>query len=217
MDYVKLLLANESFWYVSALIVLISCIKSKSIRKRVKGWFAEVVVDYYLNQKLDLSSSIILHDILIPTKDGGTTQIDHIIIAPSGIYVIETKAYAGWITGTRNSEKWIQHFSKRNKYPFQNPYRQNYKHIKTLSENLNIPMDSFKNTIFFFGKFKSKKITGLYLDLYSFLIDFNNNESVIIEDVQSVSDLIWENKIENTMKSKRAHTKHVKEIVKKKN
>ena len=29
--------------------------------------------------------------------DGGTTQVDHILVSRFGVFVIETKDYSGWI------------------------------------------------------------------------------------------------------------------------
>lgn len=39
-----------------------------------------------------------LEDITLE-HNGYTTQIDHIIISPYGIFIIETKGYHGWILG----------------------------------------------------------------------------------------------------------------------
>ena len=60
-------------------------------------------------RKLDWLSKeyITLNDILLPTNYG-TTQIDHIVVSPYGIFVIETKNYKGWIFGHENSEEWKQ-------------------------------------------------------------------------------------------------------------
>lgn len=39
------------------------------------------------------------HDLYVLRPDGqGSTQIDHVVISPFGIFVIETKNYKGWIT-----------------------------------------------------------------------------------------------------------------------
>src|SRR5260370_6228511 len=37
-----------------------------------------------------------------------TTQIDHVLVAETGIFVIETKHYKGWIFGSPNSRSWTQ-------------------------------------------------------------------------------------------------------------
>ena len=36
---------------------------------------------------------------MLPTEKG-STQIDHIVVSLYGIFVIETKNYKGWITGS---------------------------------------------------------------------------------------------------------------------
>ena len=60
-------------------------------------------------RKLDWLSKeyITLNDLLLPTRYG-TTQIDHVVVSPYGIFVIETKNYKGWIFGHENSEEWKQ-------------------------------------------------------------------------------------------------------------
>lgn len=50
---------------------------------------------------------ITLNDVLLPTRYG-TTQIDHIVVSPYAIFVIETKNYKGWIFGHQDSEEWKQ-------------------------------------------------------------------------------------------------------------
>lgn len=73
-----------------------------------------------------------LNDILLPTHYG-TTQIDHIVVSPYGIFVIETKNYKGWIFGHENSEEWKQSLLGKKRFwgwsseqhKFRNPIRQN--------------------------------------------------------------------------------------------
>lgn len=79
---------------------------------------------------------IVLNNLLLDTSCG-TTQIDHIVISPYGIFVIETKNYKGWIFGHENSQEWKQSLlGKRtffgwssNQYKFRNPIRQNMAHV----------------------------------------------------------------------------------------
>lgn len=102
---------------------------------------------------------ITLNDILLPTNYG-TTQIDHIVISPYGIFVIETKNYKGWIFGHENSEEWKQSlYCKKNfwgrsskQYILRNPIRQNLNHaraIKTILKEVGdfviIPIVVFSN------------------------------------------------------------------------
>ena len=92
----------------------------------------------------------ILNDTYLPLPDGTTTQIDHIVISQYGIFVVETKTYSGWIFGNENSAKWTQTIYHC-KHSFQNPIRQNYRHICALADNLKIPRDYFKSVVAFTG------------------------------------------------------------------
>lgn len=82
---------------------------------------------------------IILNDIMLPTQYG-TTQIDHIVVSPYGIFVIETKNYKGWIFGHENSEEWKQSLWGKKQFwgwsseqhKFRNPIRQNQAHTRAI-------------------------------------------------------------------------------------
>ena len=70
----------------------------------------------------------------MPDEQNQTTQIDHILLSPYGIFVVETKNYKGWIFGSERQKTWTQKIYKKS-YKFQNPLHQNYKHQKVL-ENI---------------------------------------------------------------------------------
>jgi hypothetical protein len=110
-------------------------------RPAVKGRIGEGEVKYYLRQ-LDPGKFKIFHDTLLPSSDGGTTQIDHIVISRAGIFVIETKNYKGWIFGSERSRQWTQTIYQR-KQKFYNPLHQNYGHIKAIEhiigEQIDVP------------------------------------------------------------------------------
>lgn len=82
---------------------------------------------------------IILNDIMLPTQYG-TTQIDHIVVSPYGIFVIETKNYKGWIFGHEYSEEWKQSLLGKKRFwgwsseqhKFRNPIRQNQAHTRAI-------------------------------------------------------------------------------------
>lgn len=65
----------------------------------------------------------------------GSSQIDHILISPYGIFVIETKHYAGLIFGTKKDHFWTQCLPNSKK-SFQNPILQNKKHINVIAQLL---------------------------------------------------------------------------------
>lgn len=86
---------------------------------------------------------VTLNDIMLPTQYG-TTQIDHIVVSPYGIFVIETKNYKGWIFGHENSEEWKQSLLgtkqwygwSSEQHKFRNPIRQNQAHMRAVKRLL---------------------------------------------------------------------------------
>lgn len=86
----------------------------------------------------------ILTNVYIPAARGGTTEIDLIFIHESGIYVIESKNYSGWIFGNENNKYWTQVFKNQRKERFYNPIMQNNGHIRNLSRFLRLDIDTSK-------------------------------------------------------------------------
>jgi len=73
-----------------------------------------------------------LHDVVLADALGHT-QIDHLVRTSQGIVVIETKTFAGWITGTLYGAHWTQHLAGgRIRHRFQNPVRQNHRQCKAV-------------------------------------------------------------------------------------
>lgn len=95
------------------------------------------------------------HNILIPVGDG-FTQIDHIIVSPKGVFVIEQKHFSGWIFGSQFDKEWTQVLNGK-KFPFQNPLRQNTLHTKAITEFLKIPERHVLSTVVFSGGAQFKK------------------------------------------------------------
>ena len=96
------------------------------------------------------------HNVTLRTLDG-TTQIDHIIVSRFGIFVVETKNMKGWIFGDEKQASWTQKIYK-NTFKFQNPLRQNYKHLKVLESALEVPSEYLHSVVVFVGdcSFKTK-------------------------------------------------------------
>ena len=101
----------------------------------------------------------ILYDLMVTDERGFTTQIDHLVISRFGLFVIETKCYKGWIFADPQNRFWTQTlyaggrgwFARSEKHRFQNPIRQNWRHIYVLSDRLNLPRRYFVNVVVFSG------------------------------------------------------------------
>ena len=61
-----------------------------------------------------------------------STQLDHVIVSPYGVFVVETKNHKGMIFGDINGTVWTQVLRGRAHYTFYNPITQNLGHIKHL-------------------------------------------------------------------------------------
>ena len=126
-------------------------------RARLRGAFGETLLAGVLRRRLDASIYHVLNDVYLPLDDGSTTQIDHVVVSPFGVFVIETKTYKGWIFGNPRDAKWTQALPRR-KSRFQNPLRQNYLHVQRLVALTGLLADVVHSVVAFSGEatFKTK-------------------------------------------------------------
>ena len=89
----------------------------------------------------------IFNDVYI-LENGKSSQIDHVVLSPHGIFVIETKNYRGWIYGNEKDQYWIKNMYGT-KYQFYNPLLQNYSHVKALQSLFGFPMQYFISIVVF--------------------------------------------------------------------
>ncbi len=120
----------------------------------VKGWFGEKITSAGMWALLDKNEYRRIDDVIVPSSTG-TTQIDHVLVSEYGIFVIETKNIKGWIFGSPENDKWTQSVYG-NKRQFQNPLKQNYRHVRCLAEYLVIDQGLFRSVVFFIGDAKFK-------------------------------------------------------------
>jgi restriction system protein len=141
----------EKAWPV-LLLLFAAAVVSRFLRApKVKGRIGEAFVSVAALKRLDPKVYRVFNDLVLPRPDGkGTTQIDHIVVSPFGIFVIETKNYEGWIFGDENSRQWTQViYGKKSR--FQNPLHQNALHVRALATATGLPRECFHNLVFFVG------------------------------------------------------------------
>ncbi|MCU1717734.1 nuclease-related domain-containing protein [Pseudomonas sp. 5P_3.1_Bac2] len=146
MDFTALIaqLWGTLGWFIPALLLL-GVLKSPW----GKGQIGELLVRLFAHLKLDKHTYRRLHNVTLNTPDG-TTQIDHVFISRYGIFVLETKNMSGWIFGSEKQAQWTQKLYKRT-FKFQNPLRQNYKHLKALEAKLGVDPKNLHSVITFVG------------------------------------------------------------------
>jgi restriction system protein len=112
----------------------------------------EAIVNALLKKHFPRPYHYLFHNVTLPISKKGTTQIDHILINQYGLFVIETKHYAGSIYGKKDEAQWTQVFNKNQTFQFLNPLVQNDSHIRHLKKQLpHLPAQAFKSIIVFTG------------------------------------------------------------------
>jgi hypothetical protein len=130
---------------------------------------------------------VLLNNVTLETQQG-TTQIDHILVADTGLFVIETKHYSGWIFGRATDPQWTQVIYNK-KSRFQNPIRQNYGHVKALQALLSLSPDAFVPVVVFTGEAVFKSDLGPTVLKLPELIACLSAERPILFDEQAMACL----------------------------
>lgn len=97
--------------------------------------------EYHVDRELrSLSNSkyFVINDLIFRKRNGFTNQIDHLVVSPYGVFVIETKNIYGYIRGADKSKLWRSYWRDGRDLAFDNPILQNEAHIKALEERLGI-------------------------------------------------------------------------------
>ena len=101
-----------------------------------------------------------LFNCYIPKGDGTLTEIDLILLHASGVYVIESKNYSGWIFGNEEARYWTQSFRRGRRERFFNPIKQNNAHIKQLRRFVpGLKPEAIQSVIVFSKRCALRKIT----------------------------------------------------------
>ena len=99
-----------------------------------------------LPQEYHVINDVIIPDQVTDPSKKYTTQIDHVVVSPYGVFVIETKNYDGWILGAEETKKWKQTFKTTPTQSFYNPIKQNWGHTYALAEHLKLATSWIVNT-----------------------------------------------------------------------
>ncbi len=73
-----------------------------------------------------------LHNVILAGARGRTVELDHVVRAPDGIVVLETKTYSGFIAGGADAPRWTQHRAGGQQISFLNPAIQNLSHVRAV-------------------------------------------------------------------------------------
>lgn len=181
----------------------------------IKGKYGERKVSKIL---MSLPSEYhLFNDVYIGINER-SVQIDHVIVSPYGIFVIETKNYSGWIFGSDYSEFWTKNMYG-NKYQFQNPLKQNYSHVKALESLLSIPENKFIPIIVFLRGATLKCNTRgivIYSNQLKDVIYSYTTSTINSVDVQILTEKLSRSNLV-TKDTKKEHKQKIRQIITNKN
>ncbi len=172
------------------ILFIVAYITFRILRPKLKGYLGEKCVAVILSF-LPSDKYKIINDVLFKS-DNKTIQIDHLVISIYGIFVIETKNYKGWITGSDNSEYWTKNMFG-NKYKFYNPIRQNKAHISALCRQLGLSINKFISIIVFSNRADLKVNTVhnvIYTTQINRVIKTYSDIKFSEDDIQKLCDKI---------------------------
>lgn len=174
--------------------------------RKIVGRAGEFYVKNEL-RKLPKNNYFVINDLMV--RVGSIThQIDHVVISKFGIFVIETKQYNGYVVGNEFDKKWHQN----NKYLINNPIHQNYGHIKSLEEVLDLGDDKFISIVCIPSTAKIKVISKSHVlrlfNLNSTILSYNTE---IIDDYREIYMRLLKLNISDR-KERRNHVKSLKNI-----
>ncbi len=202
--------AFGAYWWLLVLLVVISFLKSPLM----KGIFGEALVNLAAALFLDKNVYRLFKNVTLPTEDG-TTQVDHVIVSPYGVFVIETKNLKGWIFGSPQQKLWTQKIYKHQNQ-FQNPLHQNYKHTQTLQSALELDPSKLFSLVVFVGdsEFKTPMPDNVvYAGGYIRFIKSKRQRIMADGEVLEVCRKLQAGRLRPSIKTHIKHVRHVKTIV----
>ncbi len=114
----------------------------KNPSAKTKGEIGEHVISKLIRRAIRQGlSGFVLSNVYLPKSDGGTSEIDVLFVSSKGIFVVESKNFAGYVFGDDQRKQWtVSLYAGKNwlgikqtkKYFFYNPVWQNRSHIKNL-------------------------------------------------------------------------------------
>ena len=171
---------------------------------KVKSYISRLVVDKEHTKRID--------NIIIIDEYGKSHQIDHILIRPNGVFVIETKNWGGLVLGDSSSDTWTQIIGD-NHYSLLNPLKQNRTHCHVV--NKVIGEEYSVNSLIVMTQNNAKKIgVDNVINLYhigKYINSFDNGANLSIDDVSIIYQRLMSSKSDMTIEE---HINGIKKIEK---
>lgn len=121
----------------------------------------------------------------------------------------------GWLFGDLHQKEWTQKIYKFSK-KFQNPLHQNYKHVITLAELLDLNQEHIFSVVVFIGdsSFKTEMPENV-CQAMSYIRYIQSKTTAILDshEVKEIITKIESGRLQRSLKTDFQHIKHVKSII----
>lgn len=197
---------------ILALLIIVGLVVSALLKLPAsKGALGERSVQILTSLRLDSAVYHRIDDITLESS-WETTQIDHVFVSAYGVFVVETKNMKGWIFGGEHQAVWTQQIFKKSS-KFQNPLRQNFKHVKVLEALLALPPSAIHSVVVFVSEaeFKTpmpKNVTrqgGLVTYIKAF-----TSPILTKEQVEGIIEKIEQTRLPATRETARKHVENLR-------
>ncbi|MFJ7667091.1 nuclease-related domain-containing protein [Lysinibacillus sp. NPDC097195] len=211
---------------ILTMVLLIFYVKQKNYRASIyyalthnkmlkvmfdKGKYGEYLTSRIIEKHALKSHKQLLNVYILKKNSQDWTEVDLLYIDRTGLYVIESKNYSGWIFGNEAQQQWTQTMKNNKKFKFYNPIRQNATHIRAIQKFLGLPDEIFHSVIVFSERCVLKKVEVKSENVY--VLKRENLKRFIATRNQSSKQVFTQHEIESIYKKLRPQM-HVTEIVK---
>ena len=196
------------FIFVCVVALLFVFLSTPFMKGKIGEWYVSLVLKA-LSKKHDCK---VINDVII-ISEGKSSQIDHILINKSGVYVIETKNYSGRIYGRGFDKQWTQVLAYgKVKKKLYSPLFQNKVHIYRLKEILGIDENIFSLVVFVKGNIGYIESDEVYTPMlmYKHICEHIEDIKLSDEDIDNIYNKIIEFKT-NPMMTVKEHVEEIKE------
>lgn len=178
----------------------------------VKGKIGEARVSSRLKKLAKKYGGVIINDVMIPGENNKTSQIDHIYVCNYGVFVVETKNYAGRIYGNDDQKEWTQVLAYGNtKNKLYNPVKQNQTHLYRLSQALSRNVNLISVIVFVRADLSNVKSDYTYT-IHELRKLLGGRRKVLSDtEVDYISGEIMDFKL-NPVKGNKEHVQEIKQM-----
>ena len=182
----------------------------------IKGRIGEWRVRFVLKRALPASHYSVFHDVTLRASragNGTSTQIDHVVVSPYGVFVIETRHCSGWILGSERDPQWTR-MRFRSKQKFENPLHQNQAQVRALQELSGLDAACFHPLVVFTGSAEFKTPMPARVTQLGGLVPFiqvRSHELLGFDEAQRISGLLESSRLPPGVQTTAAHLAALRE------